>query len=87
MMTKAQACAEATRRWSSRGAFGSSAQVCLRAKKHVNRGMVGYLCWKDAERRLCAPLLIGEGPTWEAAFAHADEREAAGHPPLREGFL
>jgi hypothetical protein len=49
--------------------------------------MVGYLLWKDATHRLCDPLLIGEGPTWEAAFVQADEREAAGLPPLREGFL
>jgi hypothetical protein len=87
MMTKAQARVEATRRWAQRGEFGSSAQVCLRAKKHVNRCMVGYLRWQDATRRLCNPLLIGEGPTWEAAFANADEREAAGLPPIREGFL
>ena len=49
--------------------------------------MVGYLRWKDAAHRLCDPLLIGEGPTWEGAFANAAEREAAGLPPLREGFL
>ena len=86
-MTKAQARAEAARRWSQRGKFGSSPQVCLRAKKHTDRCMVGYLLWKDAAHRLCDPLLIGEGPTWEAAFRNADEREAAGLPPLREGFL
>lgn len=77
MMTKLQAHTEARRRWSSLGKFGSAAQVCLRAKKHVNRCMVGYLLWTDAERRRCTPMLIGEGPT----------REAAGLPPLREGFL
>ena len=49
--------------------------------------MVGYLRWKDATHRLCNPLLIGEGSTWEAAFANADQREAAGLPPIREGFL
>lgn len=86
-MTKLQAHAKATRLWASRGAFGSSAQVCLRAKKHVNRCLVGYLLWTDAEHRRCTPLLIGEGPTWEAAFANADERERQGLPPLREGFL
>lgn len=86
-MTKYQAHTEATRRWSGRGDFGSSAQVCLRTKKHVNRCMVGYLLWKDAERRTCDPLLIGEGPTWEAAFANAAEREGQGLPPLRMGFL
>lgn len=86
-MTKYQAHAEADRRWRSRGAFGSSAQVCLRTKKYVNRCMVGYLLWKDAAHQKCDPLLIGEGPTWEAAFASADEREAQGLPPLREGFL
>jgi hypothetical protein len=86
-MTKTQARVEAARRWSSRGEFGSSAQVCLRSKKHTNRCMVGYQLWKNAEHRLSAPLLIGEGPTWESAFANADTREAAGLPPLREGFL
>ena len=86
-MTKPQAYAEAARRWSARGVFGSSAQVCLRSKKYVNRCLVGYLAWKDAGHRLCDPLLIGEGPTWEAAFANADAREAAGLSPLREGFL
>lgn len=86
-MTKWQAYEEAQQRWSKRGEFGSSGQVCLRTKKHANRCMVGYLRWKDAGRRLCDPLLIGEGPTWEAAFACADEREAQGLPPLREGFL
>lgn len=86
-MTKQQACAEAERRWSSRGEFGSSPQVCLRTKKHKNRCLVGYLLWKDAERRRCDPLLVGEGPTWEEAFANAAEREAQGLPPLREGFL
>jgi hypothetical protein len=86
-VTKDQARAEASRRWEGRGDFGSSAQVCLRGKKHVNRCMVGYLLWKDAERRACDPLLLGEGPTWEAAFADADEREARGLPPLRVGFL
>ena len=86
-MTKAQARAEAAKRWSSRGEFGSSPQVCLRAKKHVDRCMVGYLLWKDDTHRLCDPLLIGGGSTWEAAFANADEREAAGLPPLQVGFL
>jgi hypothetical protein len=86
-MTKAQARAEAAQRWSQRGEFGSAPQVCLRIKKYANRCMVGYLLWKDAERRQCDPLLIGEGPTWEAAFAHANKREAAGLPPLRAGFL
>ncbi len=86
-MTKQQARAEAARRWSSRGAFGSSPVVCLRAKKHADRCMVGYLLWTDAARRRCTPLLIGEGPTWEAAFTNADEREARALPPLREGFL
>jgi len=66
---------------------GSCAQVCLRTKKYPNRCMVGYLVWKDAEHRLCDPLLIGEGPTWEDAFANADAREADGLPPLRMGFL
>jgi hypothetical protein len=78
---------EAARRWSSRGEFGSSAQVCLRTKKYVNRCMVGYLLWKDAAHRLCDPLVLGEGPTWEIALKNADEREAAGLPPLRVGFL
>ena len=59
----------------------------IRAKKHVNRCMVGYVLWKDAARRTCDPLLIGEGPTWEDAFADADRREAQGLPPLRMGFL
>lgn len=86
-MTKLQACAEARHRWAARGEFGSSAQVCLRAKKHVNRCMVGYLLWTDAEHRRCAPLLIGEGPTWEVAFTNADEREGKSLPPLRERFL
>ena len=86
-MTKAQASAEAAQRWAQRGEFGSAPQVCLRIKKYVNRCMVGYQLWKDAAHRRCDPLLIGEGPTWEAAFAHADEREAAGLPPLRVGFL
>lgn len=86
-MTKAQAHAEANRRWASRGEFGSSAQVCLRIKKYVNRCMVGYLLWTDVEHRRCTPLLIGEGPTWEAAFANADERELRGLSALREGFL
>lgn len=86
-MTKLQAHAEATRRWSSRGKFGASAQVCLRTKKYANRCMVGYILWKDAEHRLCDPLLLGEGPTWEAAFQNASAREAAGLPPLQEGFL
>lgn len=86
-MTKQQARAEALRRWSTRGKFGSSPTVCLRTKKHPKRCMVGYLVWKDAEHRLCDPLLIGEGSTWEEAFASADAREAAGLPPLREGFL
>jgi hypothetical protein len=49
--------------------------------------MVGYLLWKDDAHRLCDPLLIGEGSTWEAALANADEREVAGCPPLRMGFL
>ena len=53
----------------------------------TNRCMVGYVLWKDAAPRLCDPLLIGEGPTWEEASAHADEREATGLPPLRAGFL
>lgn len=86
-MTKEQARAEAARRWESRGDFGSSAQVCLRTKKYPNRCLVGYLLWKDEKRRTCDPLLLGEGPTWEAAFANADEREARGLPPLRMGFL
>lgn len=86
-MTKFQAWKEADHRWRDRGTFGAQAQVCLRTKKHANRCLVGYLLWKDAAHRLCDPLLIGEGPTWEAALAHADEREAAGLPPLREGFL
>lgn len=86
-MTKVQARYEAVQRWSQRGSFGTSPQVCLRAKKHPNRCMVGYLLWKDAEHRLCDPLLLGEGPTWETAFANADAREAAGLPPLQEGFL
>ena len=86
-MTKHEAHQEAHRRWSNRGEFGAYAQVCLRTKKYTNRCMVGYVRWTDAEHRLCNPLLIGEGPTWEAAFAHADEREAAGLPPLKEGFL
>ena len=75
------------RRWSSRGTFGSSPQVCLRTKKYANRCLVGYILWKDAAHRQCDPLLIGEGPTWEAAFANADDREALRLPPLREGFL
>jgi hypothetical protein len=86
-MTKLQARAEAHRRWAVRGEFGSSAQVCLRAKKHVNRCMVGYLLWTDAAHRRCTPTLLGEGPTWEAAFELADARETRGLPPLREGFL
>ena len=86
-MTKRQAQSEALRRWASRGEFGSSPQVCLRTRKHANRCMVGYLHWTDAERRRCTPLLIGEGPTWEAAFVSADDREARGLPPIREGFL
>ena len=86
-MTKAEARAEAARRWSKCGAFGSSPQVCLRAKKHINRCMVGYLLWKDATHCQCDPLLLGEGPTWEAAFENAVERERAGLPPLRVGFL
>ncbi len=86
-VTKSGARAEARRRWSSRGEFGSAAQVCLRVKKHVNRCLVGYLRWTDAEHRKCTALLLGEGPTWEAAFVNADEREARGLPPLREGFL
>lgn len=86
-MTKHQAWIEADKRWSSRGEFRSHAQVCLRTKKHANRCMVGYLLWKDAVHRTCDPLLIGEGPTWEAAFACADEREGQGLPPLRMGFL
>ncbi len=86
-MTKWQAHAEVTRRWRSLGPFGSSAQVCLRTRKHVNRCMVGYLRWLDVGHRRCTPQLLGEGPTWEAAFANADEREAQGLPPLREGFL
>ncbi len=86
-MTKYQAHAEAARRWSSRGEFGSSPQVCLRTKKYANRCLVGYILWKDAAHQTCDPLLIGEGPTWEAAFANADDREAQRLPPLREGFL
>jgi hypothetical protein len=86
-VTKAQAHAEASRRWADRGDFGSSAQICLRQKKYANRCMVGYLLWKDAARRTCDPLLLGEGPTWEAAFADADKREGQGLPPLRVGFL
>lgn len=86
-MTKYQAHSKARQRWSSRGEFGATAQVCLRTKKHVNRCLVGYLLWTDAEHRRCTPLLIGEGPTWEAAFANADEREKQGLSPLREGFL
>lgn len=86
-MTKWQAYKEAELRWSKRGEHGSSGQVCLRTKKHANRCMVGYLLWKDASHLRCDPLLIGEGPTWEAAFASADEREAQGLPPLRMGFL
>lgn len=86
-MTKQEAHREATRRWGARGEFGSSAQVCLRTKKYVNRCLVGYQLWKDAARRRCDPLLIGEGRTWEEAFANADAREAQGLPPLREGFL
>jgi hypothetical protein len=86
-MTKAQAGLEALKRWGDRGDFGSAPQVCLRTKKYVNRCMVGYLLWKDAAHKICDPLLIGEGPTWEAAFAQAAEREAQGLPPLREGFL
>ena len=86
-MTKQQAYGEAARRWSTRGEHGASAQVCLRTKKHANRCMVGYLLWKDADRRLCDPLLVGEGSTWEEAFACADDREAQGLPPLRLGFL
>ena len=35
----------------------------------------------------CRPLLLGEGPTWETAFANADEREARKLSPIREGFL
>lgn len=87
LMTKWQACNEAERRWRSRGNFGSTAQVCLRTKKHANRCLVGYLLWKDAMHLRCDPLLIGEGPTWEAAFANADDRETQGLPPLRVGFL
>jgi hypothetical protein len=49
--------------------------------------LVGYLLWKEAEHRTCDPLLIGEGSTWEDAFAEADRREAQGLPPLRMGFL
>jgi hypothetical protein len=86
-MTKYQAYVEAQRRWSARGDFGSSAQVCLRTKKHANRCLVGYLLWKDADHRRCDPLLLGEGPTWEEAFANAADREAKGLPPLRLGFL
>ena len=86
-MTKFQAWKEADQRWRDRGPFGSQAQVCLRTKKHANRCMVGYLLWKDAAKTLCDPKLIGEGSTWEAAFANADEREAADLPPLKEGFL
>ena len=86
-VTKNEARLEAKRRWAARGEFGSSAQVCLRAKKVPNRCMVGYVLWSDAAHQLCSPLLLGEGPTWEAAFKNADEREAAGLPPLREGFL
>jgi hypothetical protein len=86
-VTKHQAWLEAQSRWRSRGEFGSSAQVCLRTKKVINRCMVGYLLWSDSDRQRCSPLLLGEGPTWEAAFKNADEREAAGLPPLREGFL
>lgn len=86
-MTKHQAWREAHQRWSSRGEFGSAAQICLRTKKHTNRCMVGYLLWKDADHLKCDPLLIGEGPTWEAAFANAADREAQGLPPLRVGFL
>jgi len=86
-MTKGQARAEAARRWSSRGEFGSSPQICLRTKKYANRCLVGYLLWKDAAHTRCDPLLVGEGSTWEDAFANADDREALGLPPIRQGFL
>lgn len=86
-MTKFQAHREAHGRWSQRGVYGSYAQVCLRTKKHVNRCMVGYVVWSDSDRRKGTPLLIGEGPTWEDAFKNADDREAKGLPPLKEGFL
>lgn len=86
-MTKNQARMEASRRWSGRGEFGSYPQVCLRVKKHTNRCLVGYALWKDPAHRTCDPLLIGECPTWEEAFANADLRETNGLPPIREGFL
>lgn len=86
-MTKFQAWREAHQRWSKRGPHGSTAQVCLRTKKHENRCMVGYQEWTDAKRTKCRPLLIGEGRTWEEAFGCADKREDEGLPPLREGFL
>jgi len=86
-MTKYQAWTEARRRWAQRGTYGSIAQVCLRTKKHENRCMVGYVQWTGASHTKANPYLIGEGRTWEEAFACADKREAAGLPPLREGFL
>lgn len=84
-MTKAQARTEARRRWSQRGAFGPTV-VCLQATKSLPHYRVGYLLWKDAQRERCETLLLGEA-TWETALANAAEREAAGLPPLREGFL
>lgn len=87
MMSKHQAWLEAQQRWRLRGSYGSTAQVCLRTKKHANRCVVGYQEWTDSARTKCRPLLIGEGRTWEEAFACADKREAEGLPPLRKGFL
>lgn len=83
-MTKKTALVEAARRWGVRGEFGSSPQICLRTKKYMNRCLVGYLRWKDTSGIRCDSLIIGEGPTWEAAFANATERETAGLPPLQE---
>lgn len=64
-MTKAQALAEAQRRWGIKGRLG------LRRKNAPNRYHVGIF------KTVPFPHtdVQGLGDTWEAAFADADQRE------------
>jgi SAM-dependent methyltransferase len=71
-MTRKQAHAEAERRWGTAGTAPGDryGTVSLRTRQHANRCVVGFHV-----RGALAPVevhVMGEGPTWEAAFADAD---------------
>ncbi len=64
-MTRWQAYKEAHSRWGTADRHGF---VVSRQKKIADRFEVGYHSAHGAAR----PVIMGRGPSWEAAFAQAD---------------